>query len=92
MGGQMKRREFIGFVVGAATWPFAAPAQQRAMPVIGFLNSASADGYAPYLTAFRQGLKEASYFEARTWPSSIDGQKASMTDCRPWRVIWFAGK
>jgi putative ABC transport system substrate-binding protein len=61
----MKRREFVA-LLGATVvaWPFVARAQQ-AMPVIGFLNGASADGYAPRVTSFRQGLKETGLVEGQ---------------------------
>jgi putative tryptophan/tyrosine transport system substrate-binding protein len=58
------RRELLAALSGAVlAWPLAARAQQPAMPVVGFLHGASPEGYAPMVTAFRQGLKEAGYVE-----------------------------
>src|SRR5215831_20893414 len=58
------RRELLAALGGVATtWPLAARAQQAAMPVIGFLNVVSPDGYADLLRAFHQGLKDTGYVE-----------------------------
>jgi putative ABC transport system substrate-binding protein len=75
----VRRRELIAAIGGAAVWPIAARAQQPAMPVIGFLHSASPAPNAHLVAAFRKGLSEAGF---------VEGQNAAtnMIGCLVWRV------
>jgi putative ABC transport system substrate-binding protein len=60
------RRQFISALGGAAlTWPFAARAQQPALPVVGWLFGVSSDAGKPTLAAFRKALADAGYVEGR---------------------------
>jgi putative ABC transport system substrate-binding protein len=61
----MQRRAFITLLGGATVWPIAAYAQQGAMPLIGFLSSASPIGWESYIAAFRNGLLDQGFVEGK---------------------------
>ena len=61
----MRRRDVLAVLGSVAVAPLAARAQQASMPVVGFLNSSSADRAPRRLEAFRQGLSETGYVEGR---------------------------
>ena len=62
MAIDLGRRQLLSALGGATiAWALPARAQQAAMPLVGFINGASPDGYAPMLAAFRQGLEEAGF-------------------------------
>jgi len=74
----VKRREFIAGLGGAAaSWPLAARAQRTTKPIVGFLNSASADKNAYLAAAFRQGLNDQGF---------VDGQNITI------EYRWAAGQ
>jgi putative tryptophan/tyrosine transport system substrate-binding protein len=66
---QLKRREFITLLGGAAAWPLAARAQQPAMPVVGLVGGGGGDVSTRYVTAFHKGLNETG---------TIEGQNATV--------------
>jgi putative ABC transport system substrate-binding protein len=62
----MRRRDFITMLGGAAAaWPFAARAQQAAMPVIGFLSGSSLKSVSNQLAAFQDALKEVGFVDGQ---------------------------
>ena len=63
----MRRRDFVGFIGGAAAaWPLAARAQQAALPVVGYLSVGSPESDASRLTGLRRGLNQTGYVEGRS--------------------------
>jgi putative ABC transport system substrate-binding protein len=100
MTATIARREFIAALGGAAAWPLAAKAQQRAMPVIGYLSSRTSDSDASMLVSLRRGLGDVGYAEGRNVAieyrfadARYDRLSAQLTDLtqRKVGVIVFAG-
>jgi putative tryptophan/tyrosine transport system substrate-binding protein len=65
----VKRRTFIAGLGSAAAWPVVARAQQRSVPVIGYLNIQFADNYKFVTVPFLQSLREAGF---------VDGQNVAI--------------
>jgi putative ABC transport system substrate-binding protein len=62
----MKRRDFITLLGTAAGWPLVARAQQPAKLIIGFLGASTPSGWAPWVPAFQQRMRELGWIESRT--------------------------
>jgi putative tryptophan/tyrosine transport system substrate-binding protein len=83
MASYIGRRKFLATLGSAAAWPLVAKAQQP-LPVIGFLNAGSSNGYRPMTTAFRQGLQEFGYVEGQNvtiefrWAEGESGRLPAM--------------
>jgi putative tryptophan/tyrosine transport system substrate-binding protein len=81
----MRRRDLIASLAAtAAGLPLAARAQQRKMPVVGFLWSTSPAAAAPVIAGFYQGLGEAGYVERQNVTIDTVGRKATMIGCLHW--------
>src|SRR5512133_2923484 len=59
----MRRREFIGIAGGAAAWPLVARAQQKPMPVIGYLSARAPSDSLDIVAAFQRGLAEVGFVD-----------------------------
>src|SRR3954471_11465588 len=67
LGAEMRRREFITLIGGAAVWPFAARAQQPGkLPTIGFLGASTPSAWSSWSAAFVQRLRELGWMDGRT--------------------------
>jgi len=88
----MRRREFISIIGSVMAQPFAAGAQQQALPVIGFLSLRGAGGSDDLLAAFRNGLREAGFVEGQNVAIEYRWAEGQHTVCRRWRAIWSAAR
>ena len=80
--GELKRREFITVLGGAAAWPAVARAEQRTIPVVGFVTGLSSNYVAGRKPAFRQGLREVGYIEGQNVAveyHSVEGQSGRLS-------------
>jgi len=82
----MRRREFIALLGGSVvTWPQLTHARQPAVPVVGFLGSASASSFAPMVAAFQDGLNQQGYADGRNVTVEHHWAEGSYD-----RLPWFA--
>src|SRR5882724_2606272 len=64
---QMRRREFIALVGGAASWPLIAGAQQAAkIPTVGFMGAGTSSGWTDWTTAFVDQMRALGWIQGRT--------------------------
>jgi putative ABC transport system substrate-binding protein len=84
----MRRRDLLLLLAGAMTGPRTLCAQEKAIPVIGFLNASKP--VPAFLDEFRNGLAENGYHEGQNVVIEYRWPKASMTAWLPWRRNWFA--
>ena len=83
----MRRREFIGLITAAATWPIVTRAQQSPMPVIGFLIFSSLEEYGRDVNVFREGLREAGYAEGENIAIDVSHSgTVSMIGSQSWQL------
>ena len=89
----MNRRGFITLLGGAAaTWPLTARAQQRGVPMVGFLRGGTAAGGANLLAAFRKGLSETGFVEGRNVEIEFRWGWIVANGRLKQRPIWFAAR
>ncbi len=81
----MQRRDFMTLLVGASAWPLAPGAQQRAMPVVGYISGRSREGDQAYTSALLEGLKQSGFVDGSTmlfdgrWTQGQYGQVPVLT-------------
>ena len=80
----MKRRELLLLLGGAMIAARGLCAQQKSMPVIGFLGSTAPGPFEAHGAAFRKGLSDSGYVEDKTWRSDIARRRATTIGCLPW--------
>src|SRR5436305_1319491 len=80
----MRRRELLLLLGGAMTAARTPRAQDKAMPVIGFLSGFSPGPAAPFAAGVRRGLSETGCVEGQNLPSNTAGRRTTMIDCRDW--------
>ena len=79
----MKRREFLSFLGSVVVvWSFAADAQQPSIPVVGFVNSSSAQAQALVAAAYRRGLEESGFVEGKNVLINHAGPTVNTIGCR----------
>ena len=84
------RREVIGVLAGAAAWPIAASAQQGAIPLVGYLNAATPDGYADFCAPFAKPSRTSVIWRVRPSRLIIAGRTTNPIGSRCWQKILYA--
>jgi putative tryptophan/tyrosine transport system substrate-binding protein len=87
----MRRREFIALLGGAAAWPLVARAQQATLPVIGFLSARSPGDMTKFLAAFRSGLRETGYVEGRNAAPAMAPSLAAKAATATIPIVFLTG-
>jgi putative tryptophan/tyrosine transport system substrate-binding protein len=84
----MRRREFIAGLGGAAAWPLALRAQQRALPVTGLLGQDALETAWERMASFYRGMVETGYAEGRNVAIEYRCATGKMIGCLRSLMIW----